>query len=159
MAETPLEFPDKGLDVSQPVSAQPPLTTAQGANVRSFDLAQRQRGGSRNGLVRYLDDPLPGLIQELNTVVSINDNNLGNANMEEGDPGWTQIDHAGSYVVGCSPTATGNTFGTWTQSEVFAVDLSGNIATGKTADGFAVGGAAFDDPSILLANTIPLPSG
>jgi hypothetical protein len=69
-----LPFPERGMDVSNALSEQRPLTTAEAMNVRGYDLfKQRLRGGQRTGLGRVVDDNTPGagLIQDLGTVVRI----------------------------------------------------------------------------------------
>lgn len=72
--ELPLEFPLGGLDVTKEFQLQPPGTTPSAANVRVTDtIALRRRGGSRPGLVRYIDELVRGApgneIQHLNVIV------------------------------------------------------------------------------------------
>ena len=65
-----LTFPIKGLDQSKGYESQPAGTTHNAVNVRNFEaLTRRGRGGSRQFLTRYVDDQLPGYIQNLNFVV------------------------------------------------------------------------------------------
>ena len=77
-----LHFPKAGLDISQGFSAQPnrPVfdgdyarTTALGVNVRAFEaLSNRQRGGVRCGLAKYIPvspNTTTWIIQELNYIV------------------------------------------------------------------------------------------
>jgi hypothetical protein len=68
-----LSFPDKGLDRSTEYQLQPAQTTPDGTNVRAAGPEDfRQRGGSRAGLSRYIDQRVGGLdsvIQHLNVIV------------------------------------------------------------------------------------------
>jgi hypothetical protein len=60
--QRPIEatFPTLGLDVSTEFDLQPAATTPEATNVRGFEsLTQRDRGGSRPGLIRYPDERLP----------------------------------------------------------------------------------------------------
>ncbi len=69
-----LRFPVKGIDTSQAYGAQQPGTTPLGINVRAYDVfQQRSRGGSRPGLVRYINAQVQGatLIQDLNYIVYV----------------------------------------------------------------------------------------
>lgn len=53
-------FPTLGIDISTEFNQQPPATTPEAVNVRGFEtLTQRDRGGSRSGLIRYPDQQLP----------------------------------------------------------------------------------------------------
>lgn len=86
----PLPFPDKGLDLSQPLSAQPPRTTPIGQNVRWFEvLTQRGRGGARPGIIKYPVGIVgkSALIQELAEVVSTSATALGGAVGADGSLG------------------------------------------------------------------------
>ena len=66
------QFPIHGLDRSRGFSFQTAGTTIRGANVRAFEPSTlRGRGGSRPGLVQYIPDQLPGEIQNLNCVVTV----------------------------------------------------------------------------------------
>lgn len=52
-----LEFPSKGLDISREIRQQPDKTTADCQNVASRDsILLRDRGGSRPGFSKYVDD-------------------------------------------------------------------------------------------------------
>lgn len=85
----PLEFPSKGIDVSS--QEPPPGFTEQGVNVRWFEsVSERGRGGSRPGLSRFINDQLPGVIQDLNVVVGVSgDALLGNTEFTDGSGrGW-----------------------------------------------------------------------
>lgn len=65
-------FPIAGLDLALGFGSQRPGTTREGVNVRTYDPAEdRKRGGSRPGLVRYINQTVGGahLIQHLNYVV------------------------------------------------------------------------------------------
>jgi hypothetical protein len=65
-------FPLNGTDVAHPFDGQPAGTTAAGLNVRAFEmLTQRARGGSRPGLVRYINSTVSGFnkIQHLTYIV------------------------------------------------------------------------------------------
>ncbi len=67
-----MPFPEAGLDLSLGFGSQRPGTTRLGENVRTYDpLEDRSRGGSRPGLVRYINGQVNGthLIQHLNYVV------------------------------------------------------------------------------------------
>lgn len=53
-------FPTNGIDLTSEFGAQPPATTPTANNVRGFEmLTQRDRGGSRPGLVKFIDQQLP----------------------------------------------------------------------------------------------------
>lgn len=55
--DQPLDFPSKGLDVSREIRQQPDKTTADCQNVASRDsITNRDRGGSRPGFSKYIDD-------------------------------------------------------------------------------------------------------
>lgn len=54
------KFPTLGMDITEEFAQQPPATTPDAVNVRGFEtLTQRDRGGSRAGYVRYVDQRLP----------------------------------------------------------------------------------------------------
>lgn len=85
-------FPVAGVDVSQAFSKQPARhvgpekddyarSTAHGVNVRGFTASEnRKRGGSRPGLVKFVD-AIPGgttwIIQELNVIVIVESAAIG----------------------------------------------------------------------------------
>jgi hypothetical protein len=49
-------FPSHGLNLISEHESQPPGTAVQGVNVRAYEaLTQRNRGGSRPGLSRYIN--------------------------------------------------------------------------------------------------------
>lgn len=51
----------QGIDENSPYSVQPPTTTPDALNVRSFDaLERRKRGGQRTGIAKYLPDQVNG---------------------------------------------------------------------------------------------------
>lgn len=55
-----ITFPVQGTDVGDGFTQQRPDTTPRGVNVRSFDPStDRMRGGSRPGIIRYVDQQLP----------------------------------------------------------------------------------------------------
>lgn len=55
-----IRFPERGMDLSDAFGSQPQATTANGTNVRLYEPStDRARGGSRPGLVRFVDDRLP----------------------------------------------------------------------------------------------------
>lgn len=57
---TPIEFPDKGIDVTREFAEQPPRTTADAVNVASKEsIAGRRRGGSRTGFSKYIAEQFP----------------------------------------------------------------------------------------------------
>jgi hypothetical protein len=65
-----LYFPVGGLDLSQEFQGQGPQTTPDAQNVRAVDPeSQRERGGSRCGITRYINQQLAGEIQHLNMIV------------------------------------------------------------------------------------------
>lgn len=67
-----LLFPIGGMDLSREFQLQPGNTTPLGINVQSFDvLEKRNRGGSRSGIRRYIDQKLGlfSLIQHINVIV------------------------------------------------------------------------------------------
>jgi hypothetical protein len=71
MDEATLEFPLRGIDRSKAFVRQTGETTSVGSNIRSFErLEDRRRGGSRPGLIRWLDSLLPGSIQGLGSVAA-----------------------------------------------------------------------------------------
>lgn len=79
-------FPVAGLDVTCEFDRQPPDTTPGAANVRSFDSLQfRNRGGSRFGLSRYVNETVNGVaqIQHLALLVDPQDPAL-NAPVDQG---------------------------------------------------------------------------
>lgn len=87
-----LTFPSNGLDLTAGFGAQRPGTTSVGLNVRTFEPGtQRGRGGSRQGLVRYVLPQLPtaAKIQCLDYIVDPSADallaNFGNGNFN--DPG------------------------------------------------------------------------
>lgn len=72
-------FPSRGLDVSCEYGRQPAGTAPAGVNVRAFDAgADRQRGGSRSGLSRLIDETVSGAfeIQDLVIIVTTDPVNL-----------------------------------------------------------------------------------
>lgn len=71
MEETPLQFPVRGIDLARAFARQTGETTARAVNVRAFDpLEDRHRGGSRDGLTRWIDAALPAEIQGIGAVAS-----------------------------------------------------------------------------------------
>ena len=53
-------FPTNGIDTSGEFGVQRPNTSPSAVNVRSCDpLQERMRGGSRHGLIKFIDDELP----------------------------------------------------------------------------------------------------
>jgi hypothetical protein len=77
-----LEFPVFGIDLVNEFELQRDSTTPVGLNVRGWEPAtQRNRGGSRNGISKWLDalvNPIAGAmqIQDLNIIVTSNIDNL-----------------------------------------------------------------------------------
>lgn len=72
-------FPVLGIDVSCEYGRQPSLTTPAGVNVRSYEpSSNRVRGGSREGLTRFIDEQVSGNfeIQHLTTIVTTSPVNL-----------------------------------------------------------------------------------
>ncbi len=68
----PMEFPARGVDVSEAFDEQRQLTTPVGTNVRLYEPStMRARGGSRSGLTKFIEDQPDGskLIQHLNVIV------------------------------------------------------------------------------------------
>lgn len=149
--QIPLAFPAQGLDTRQPHSEQPPMTTSRGVNVRLNEMIQlRDRGGQRSGLSRYIGAALPGVVQELNTVVHVDEEAMGAAGFEEGDPDWTTLAHAGTYVLG----SIGSGF--WQVSEIVGVTPAGAVLPGTIIEGTPVGG---DTDQLLIPTPIDLPAG
>jgi hypothetical protein len=67
-----LTFPTSGIHIASEFANPPANTTRQALNVRACDNLQRIRGGSRNGLEKYIPAIIPSgpnLIQDLNIVV------------------------------------------------------------------------------------------
>lgn len=67
-----LEFPVAGMDITTEFELQPPGTSALAINVRAIEPGeQRNRGGSRSGIRKYVDQKLGlhSLIQHLNVIV------------------------------------------------------------------------------------------
>jgi hypothetical protein len=63
---TPGFFPVKGIDVSCEYGRQPAYTTPEGVNVRSFEPDfNRVRGGSREGLSKFIDDTVFDDVSEI----------------------------------------------------------------------------------------------
>lgn len=55
-----LQFPIQGMDITTEYGLQPDLTSPLAKNVRSYDPeTQRNRGGARCGISRYIDQQLP----------------------------------------------------------------------------------------------------
>lgn len=55
-----VQFPTNGIDTSGEFGVQRPNTSPSAVNVRSCDpLQERMRGGSRHGLIKFIDDELP----------------------------------------------------------------------------------------------------
>jgi len=80
---TEMIFPLQGIDVSTEFELQPDQTTPIGQNVRGYEPAtMRARGGSRNGLSRYINARVSGanLIQHLNYVITDDGNALFTSN-------------------------------------------------------------------------------
>ncbi len=143
----PLPFPAKGVVVEPPAGAQPPETTARAVNVRLNEMITlRNRGGSRSGLRRYLSgDPLPGLVQDLNTVAWIDEEHLGAVSVETGDFGWVVLAHPGTYVIGFQDDDG------FKLSSIMAVDDNG-IRVGQSLPGKVV---SSDQPLLLTPITLP----
>lgn len=76
--DVPVDFPVRGLDLTQAFAGQKPFTTRDAKNVRSIDpRTDRARGGSRPGLSRFCPDQinynsarLPYSIQDIVQIVS-----------------------------------------------------------------------------------------
>lgn len=69
---SPLSFPTKGVVENAPFSQQPPGTTPEAMNVRSYDsIARKNRGGQRLGMMKISEDQINGTnpIQNLSQVV------------------------------------------------------------------------------------------
>lgn len=70
--ELELLFPVAGMDITTEFELQPPSTSALAINVRAIEPgSQRNRGGSRSGIRKYVDQKLGlhSLIQHLNIIV------------------------------------------------------------------------------------------
>lgn len=71
MEETPIQFPVRGIDLARAFVRQTGETTARAVNVRAFDpLEDRHRGGSRDGLARWIDVALPAEVQGIGVVLA-----------------------------------------------------------------------------------------
>ena len=71
MPELPIPFPLGGINETTSHESQPPGTSVDAANVRSFDGATgRARGAQREGMARLSDDRLSanGKVQAITTV-------------------------------------------------------------------------------------------
>ncbi|MFP3386030.1 hypothetical protein, partial [Tritonibacter sp. SIMBA_163] len=75
----PLPFPVQGIDENSPYGVQPPTTTPDALNVRSYDaLERRNRGGQRTGIGRWSATRPSGgssQIQLLDTIIESIDPN------------------------------------------------------------------------------------
>lgn len=82
---TDLHFPRGGIDLSQPFGRQPNRpdasglyvrTTPRAINVRGYEpISNRTRGGSRNGIRKYVNAQVTGqefIIQHLNSIATVN---------------------------------------------------------------------------------------
>ncbi len=89
-----MPFPINGMNVENPFDMQPPQTTSDALNVRGYEPAKdRQRGGSRSGLVKYLPRLDTGrVIQHLNVIVDPQADALTADTDEDIDPNITYID-------------------------------------------------------------------
>ena len=90
----PLDFPRGGISKLHGFGAQPPGTTPQALNVRTFEPStQRGRGGSRPGISKYISGQIPtaGKIQCLDYVVDPAAEAIlaSFGNGDPGDPGVT----------------------------------------------------------------------
>lgn len=75
-----MKFPLKGIDASQGYNNQPAGTTPVGTNVRGFDAGtQRDRGGSRSGLTKFINAQVSGtnVTQMLATIVTVSESAVG----------------------------------------------------------------------------------
>lgn len=90
-------FPVSGLDVTCEYGRQPPDTAASGQNVRTHELlTSRARGGSRQGLSKYINETVNGAneVQHLAVLVDPQSPALAAANAVDGGvesatvPGW-----------------------------------------------------------------------
>ncbi len=71
-AQIGMLFPLQGVELSCEFGRQPPLTTPVGNNVRAFDqLAEKERGGSRPGLSKFLNGTVNGIsvVQHLTVLI------------------------------------------------------------------------------------------
>jgi hypothetical protein len=73
--QEPLIFPTAGINLITEFEQQLPNTTSVALNVRGWEPAtQRNRGGSRQGISKWIDSQVPGtaaLIQDLNQLVTL----------------------------------------------------------------------------------------
>lgn len=86
--EMGVPFPVAGIDLSTEFSRQPPMTTPEALNVRSFDtLTERGRGGSRPGLTKFIDATVNGVsaIQHITILVDPQEPALPDAESPVGD--------------------------------------------------------------------------
>lgn len=136
-----MQFPEKGLDLRTPFAQQPPGTTDTVVNVRLFEaLTQRGRGGSRSGLSKYIAGRIAGgayPIQDLNTVVRVEDEGLGSINYQSGDSAWVELCYPGTYVL-IDDSPEDDPVDSYSISEPIVIFSNGDDAPGE-ADGEPVG--------------------
>lgn len=90
-------FPEKGIDVHYQEEMRTPDTTGMGNNVRAYEsLTQRNRGGMRAGITKYMQGQVSGtnLIQHITSITTTSGEALSWAfeGIDFGDAGYLGID-------------------------------------------------------------------
>lgn len=156
-------FPLAGIDSTCEFSRQPDSTTPSGINVRAFEvITRRARGGSREGMSRYVNETLNGahLIQHLNILVDPQNPALDGPNAT-GDMGGTleadpssnnlSVRNFGRYVrIGGSGAVPNRTKRTTDSDGVYAVDLG----VFSDADGHLDGSVTYGAGGTLTGQTV-----
>lgn len=146
---TDMVFPANGIDLSGAYSEQSASTTRLGANVRAFEaMAMRNRGGSRPGIAKYLDDVFATVTR---TTVILSGS--GYAIPSQASPGGQGIQFAGSNgtTANVGPTTYLSTYGIVSG---YVFDARGAIyVTFDAGDGTANVVALNGAPAILAQGT------
>ena len=163
MPDITLDFPVGGVDLSRAFYRQPKLTTPVAVNVRSFEPSEsRARGGSRSGLIRWIDARVDGtvtLVQHMNVVILPTEAaQLGNFNWDdgfddEGEGGTTNPQTGGEVRTGGSGNNPGKK-----KTPLIDWDNPANVeadgGTGLFALTFTQLNAVVRDPFTLLPITL-----
>lgn len=148
-----LMFPINGIDRSMEFELQPERTTPLGMNVRGFESeTQRQRGGSRAGLIEYIPEQLGDVsaaVQHMNTVTFItdagslltgDDTAAGGSDAYMADPSSNNFGPGGGYGIVVGP-----------------ITISGGVVTAGIAPPPVIQGNALSPPASLLIPPPPYP--
>lgn len=147
-----LMFPINGIDKSMEFELQPDRSTPIGLNVRGFESqTQRQRGGSRAGLIQYIPEQLGDVsakVQHLNTVTFVTDadslltgdDTAAGVDAYMSDPSSNNFGPGGGYAI-----LTGT------------ITISGGVVTGGISEPVPLTGNALSPPSSLLVPPPPYP--